>query len=80
MITVDGNKIKIQGNEIIDNADIFNRTPLPNYLQWTIDLVRWGFGLFTIDPYYTRFNSDFQLSIDDSTYEGFGVLEIMDLK
>ena len=33
-----------------------------------------------IDPYYTRFESNLNYSNNSQSEEGFGVLEIMDLK
>tara|TARA_B100000073_G_scaffold26431_2_gene20461 strand:- start:3880 stop:4950 length:1071 start_codon:yes stop_codon:yes gene_type:complete len=80
MITQNGEILKITGNEIIDNADMFKRAPLPTYLRWVLPVFRLGSKLSSIDPYYTRFDSDLEISINDSVFKGFGVLEIMDLK
>ena len=80
MITTDGEIITIEGKDIIDNADMFKRAPLPSYLSWVLPLLKIGSKFSSIDPHYTRFESDLRLSIDDTTFQGHGVLEIMDLK
>ena len=80
MITVDGEKLTIQGNDIIDNADMFKRAPLPSYLSWVLPIIKFGSKFSSIDPHYTRFSSDLNISLGDTTYKGHGVLEIMDLK
>ena len=80
MITVDGEKLTIQGNDIIDNADMFKRAPLPSYLSWVLPIIKFGSKFSSIDPHYTRFSSDLNVSLGDTTYKGHGVLEIMDLK
>jgi len=72
--------ITIEGKDIIDNADMFKRAPLPSYLSWVLPLLKIGSKFSSIDPHYTRFESDLRLSIDDTTFQGHGVLEIMDLK
>ena len=80
MITTNGEIITIEGKDIIDNADMFKRAPLPSYLSWVLPLLKIGSKFSSIDPHYTRFESDLRLSIDDTTFQGHGVLEIMDLK
>ena len=80
MITVDGENLIIKGNEIIDNADMFKRAPIPHSLKWILPIIKLGSKFSTIDPYYTRFSSDLSISLDDTLYTGTGVLEIMDLK
>ncbi len=80
MITKTGEVLKIKGNKIIDNADMFKRAPLPTYLKWILPMLRMGSKMSSIDPYYTRFDSDLEIVINDSVSRGFGVLEIMDLK
>ena len=63
----------ITGKEIIDNIDIFKRRGLPYPF-------RVAFKLSNIDPYYTRFDSEFIMKLKDGiTYEGTGIMEIMDL-
>ena len=74
MITKDGILIKIEGNTVIDNSDIFKRmgVPMP---------IRWAMNKSQIDPYYTRFNSNVSMSLKNQDIKsGYGVLEIMDLK
>ena len=80
MITKNGEVLKIKGTKIIDNADMFKRAPLPTYLKWILPMLRIGSKMSSIDPYYTRFDSDLEVVINDSVSRGFGVLEIMDLK
>lgn len=80
MITVNGETLVIKGNEIIDNADMFKRAPIPTSLKWILPIIKLGSKFSTIDPYYTRFSSDLKISLDDTLYTGTGVLEIMDLK
>ena len=80
MITTDGEKITIKGKDIIDNADMFKRAPIPHSLKWILPIIKLGSKFSTIDPYYTRFSSDLSISLDDTLYTGTGVLEIMDLK
>ena len=79
-ITENGEILKIKGTKIIDNADMFKRAPLPTYLKWILPMLRIGSKMSSIDPYYTRFDSDLEVVINDSVSRGFGVLEIMDLK
>ena len=80
MITLNGEKLTIEGKNIIDNADMFKRAPLPSYLSWILPVIKLSSKFSSIDPHYTRFASDLSISIDDTTYQGHGVLEIMDLK
>ena len=80
MITVEGEKITIEGKDIIDNADMFKRAPLPSYLSWILPILKFGTKFSSIDPHYTRFESNLNISINDTTHKGHGVLEIMDLK
>ena len=53
--------------------------PLPlNIFKPMINL---SFKASGIDPYYTRFSSNFILKFNDGTfYEGTGIMEIMDLQ
>ena len=80
MITIEGEKITIEGKNIIDNADMFKRAPLPSYLSWVLPILKIGTKFSSIDPHYTRFESNLNISINDTTHQGYGVLEIMDLK
>tara|TARA_B110000003_G_C16393343_1_gene435306 strand:- start:359 stop:724 length:366 start_codon:yes stop_codon:yes gene_type:complete len=80
MMTIDGEKITIKGDQVIDNANMFKRAPIPSYLKWILPILKIGSTFSSIDPYYTRFSSGLNISIKDSIYEGNGVLEIMDLK
>ena len=70
----------IRGNQIIDNANMFERAPLPNHLKWILPIIKLGSKFSSIDPHYTRFESDLEIVIADSVFKGSGVLEIMDLK
>ena len=73
--------VKISGNEIIDNIEIFKRMNLPIPLNIFKPIINLAFKSSGIDPFYTRFSSTFTLKIDDSnTYIGTGVMEIMDLQ
>ena len=73
--------VKISGNEIIDNVEIFKRMNLPIPLNIFKPIINLAFKSSGIDPFYTRFSSTFPLKIDDSnTYNGTGVMEIMDLQ
>ena len=73
--------VKISGNEIIDNVEIFKRMNLPIPLNIFKPIINLAFKSSGIDPFYTRFSSTFTLKIDDSnTYNGTGVMEIMDLQ
>ena len=73
--------VKISGNEIIDNIEIFKRMNLPIPLNIFKPIINLAFKSSGIDPFYTRFSSTFTLKIDDSnTYNGTGVMEIMDLQ
>ena len=73
--------VKISGNEIIDNDEIFKRMNLPIPLNIFKPIINLAFKSSGIDPFYTRFSSTFTLKIDDSnTYNGTGVMEIMDLQ
>lgn len=74
LMTEDGYHIKIQGKKIIDNTLLFERVKTPLPISTIMNIIN-------IDPHYTRFQSN--LSIKDTTnrtFEGFGILEIMDLK
>lgn len=74
LITTDNIQISIEGNKIIDNSDIFERMSVPKPLRWIMYQSK-------IDPYYTRFSSTLSiLTPDKKKLEGYGVLEIMDLK
>ena len=75
LITEDGYQIKIEGKDVIDNTLLFERIRNPILPISSI------MNVLNIDPHYTRFNS--RLTIKDKTnsiFEGFGILEIMDLK
>ena len=73
--------VKISGNEIIDNVEIFKRMNFPIPLNIFKPIINLAFKSSGIDPFYTRFSSTFTLKIDDSnTYNGTGVMEIMDLQ
>ena len=75
LITSDNNiSVAITGIDIIENINIFKRmkVPLP---------VRWAFSYSNIDPYYTRFSSNFTLKLNSGLeFEGKGIMEIMDLQ
>ena len=74
LLTTDGFLVNIKGKKIIDNTLLFDRAKTPIPLSKIMNT-------FNIDPHYTRFQSD--LSIRDSlgnTFDGYGVLELMDLK
>ena len=73
LITKDGRYVKISGQEVIDNTNLFKRAGLP----WPI---RWAMSQAKIDPYYTRFNSNLSYELDGNAEDGYGVLEVMDLK
>ena len=73
LITRHGRYVKISGQEVIDNTNLFKRAGLP----WPI---RWAMSQAKIDPYYTRFNSNLSYELDGNTEDGYGVLEVMDLK
>ena len=80
MMTIDGEKITIKGDQVIDNANMFKRAPIPPYLKWILPILKISSTFSSIDPHYTRFSSELNISIEDSIYNGNGVLEIMDLK
>ena len=74
LLTTDGFLVNIKGKKIIDNTLLFDRAKTPIPLSKIMNT-------FNIDPHYTRFQSD--LSIRDSLgniFDGYGVLELMDLK
>ena len=73
IITKDGFYLEIEGLDVIENLNLFdvNNIPLLSNL----------FQLSKIDPYYTRYKSKVVLQLPDGlSYEGEGVLELMDLK
>ena len=74
MITEDGYRLKIEGENVLENITIFKRMGLPFP-------IRYGMSLSKIDPYYSRYDSKLTL-IDKkgNKTEGFGVYEIMDLR
>jgi hypothetical protein len=80
MMTINGEKITIKGDQVIDNANMFKRAPIPPYLKWILPILKISSTFSSIDPHYTRFSSELNISIEDSIYKGNGVLEIMDLK
>ena len=66
--------VTISKNKLLENIEIFNRAGL---LSYPLKIL---FSPVGIDPYYTRFSSDFILKLDDgSIHRGSGVMEIMDL-
>ena len=73
IITKDDFYLEIEGKEVIENLYLFdvNNIPLlPNLFQFS-----------NIDPYYTRYKSKVKLELpNQESFEGEGVLEIMDLK
>ena len=72
--TSDNVNVRISKKSLLENIDIFERAGL---LSLPMKL---SFSPFGIDPYYTRFSSNFNLRLSDgTTYEGTGVMEIMDL-
>jgi len=73
MLTIGGESIKITGEEIIDNSELFKRMGMPWPFRFVLNQAK-------IDPYYTRFESNLNYSNKSQSEEGFGVLEIMDLK
>ena len=73
MLTTGGEIIKITGEEIIDNSELFKRMGMPWPFRFVLNQAK-------IDPYYTRFESNLNYSKNTRSEEGFGVLEIMDLK
>ena len=73
LLTKDGDNVIISGKDVIDNSDLFKRMGLP----WPIRIVM---RQAKIDPYYTRFNSDLRYEFKGTVENGYGVLEVMDLK
>ena len=72
--TSDNINVRISKKSLLENIDIFERAGLLSLPM------RLSFSPFGIDPYYTRFSSNFNLRLSDGTiYEGTGVMEIMDL-
>ena len=77
LLTDKGEFVAISGERVLDNADVFSRSGLPKMLSWVLKLSARG---FSIDPHYTRFESNLNLKVKGSSNHGFGILEIMDLK
>ena len=73
LLTENGRHVKISGQDVIDNTNLFKRAGLP----WPIRL---AMSQAKIDPYYTRFDSELRYEFDEGTEDGYGVLEVMDLK
>ena len=74
VLTEDGILVSIKGSKLIDNSEIFKRMNLPSPIRWIMNKN-------SIDPYYSRFKSDVKLSKNGNYLgNGFGILEIMDLK
>ena len=73
LLTDYGRYVKISGQDVIDNTNLFKRAGLP----WPIRL---AMSQAKIDPYYTRFDSELRYEFDEGTEDGYGVLEVMDLK
>ena len=81
MSSHDNISVKISGNQIIDNIEIFKRLSLPAPLNLFKPAVNFAFRSSGIDPFYTRFASSFVLKIDENIeIDGTGVMEIMDLQ
>ena len=81
MSSHDNVSVKISGNQIIDNIEIFKRLSLPAPLNLFKPAVNFAFRSSGIDPFYTRFASSFVLKIDENiAIDGTGVMEIMDLQ
>ena len=79
--THDNVSVKISGNSVIDNIEIFKRMSPPVPLNLFKPAVNLAFKSSGIDPFYTRFASSFVLKIDKNTeIDGTGVMEIMDLQ
>ena len=79
--THDNVSVKISGNRVIDNIEIFKRMSPPVPLNLFKPVVNLAFKSSGIDPFYTRFASSFVLKIDKNTeIDGTGVMEIMDLQ
>jgi hypothetical protein len=74
LLTEEGILVSIEGNTLIDNSEIFKRMNLPSPIRWAMNKTG-------IDPYYSRFKSNVKLSKNGVHLgNGFGILEIMDLK
>ena len=73
ILTKDGKHVRISGKDVIDNSNLFNRMGMPWPIKWIMNQAK-------IDPYYTRFNSELEYEVNEKSKEGFGVLEVMDLK
>ena len=81
MSSHDNISVKISGNQIIANIEIFKRLSLPAPLNLFKPAVNFAFRSSGIDPFYTRFASSFVLKIDENIeIDGTGVMEIMDLQ
>lgn len=79
--THDNISVKISGNEIIDNIELFKRLSLPIPLNIFKPAMNLAFKSSGIDPFYTRFASTFVLKIgQNNEIDGTGVMEIMDLQ
>ena len=65
----------------IDNIEIFDRMSLPTPFNLFKPIVNLAFKTSRIDPFYTRFASTFELRLNSGqTFDGTGVMEIMDLQ
>ncbi len=72
--TLEDVNVKISKIKLLENINIFERAGLASIPM------KLSFLPFGIDPYYTRFSSEFTLSLNDGTvHKGTGVMEIMDL-
>ena len=81
IVTIDNFSVKISGNEVIDNIEIFDRMSLPTPFNLFKPIVNLAFKTSRIDPFYTRFASTFELRLNSGqTFDGTGVMEIMDLQ
>jgi len=79
--THDNISVKISGNEIIDNIELFKRLSLPIPLNIFKPAMNLAFKSSGIDPFYTRFASTFILKLgQNNEIDGTGVMEIMDLQ
>ena len=73
-ITENGFQVSIKGKDVLDNSALFKRMGMPSPFRLLMSLAK-------IDPFYSRFDSDLTLKInEEKPSEGFGVFEIMDLK
>ena len=73
ILTKDNYYIEIDGNEVIENLELFDISNIP--------LLPSLFKFSNIDPYYTRYKSTITLNLPSGqSLSGDAVLEIMDLR